>query len=126
MGVMEMTFPHQALRQDSVTRLLGHRSVLAVASARQAESRTVALLRQAERGPVSISDEAEQRIRYFSRRDGQRSAARGAFWQQITPERITEAPVYHADLANIKDVPLIDQATGEQSNHAGHGALRTI
>jgi hypothetical protein len=126
MGVMEMTFPHQALRQDSVNRRFGHRSVLAAASARQAASRTVAMLRRAERGPASIGDEAEQRIRYFGRHDDQKLAVRGAFWRDVAPTRITEAPVYHADLANIKDVSLIREATGEQLNHAGHGALRTI
>jgi hypothetical protein len=123
---MEMTFPHQALRQDSVNRRLGDRSVLAVASARQAESWTVAVVRRAERGPASIGDEAEQRIRYFGRHDGQKLAVRGAFWRDVAPERVTEAPVYHADLANIKDVSLFHQATGEQLNHAGHGTLRTI
>jgi hypothetical protein len=126
MGVMEMTFPHQALHRDSVKRRFAYRSVLAVASARQAESRTVAILRRSEHSSATIGDEATLRIRYFGGQDERRMAVCGPFWPNVAPERITEASVYQADSAIIKDVALIRQGTGEQFNHAGHGTLRTI
>jgi hypothetical protein len=123
---MEMTFPHQALRQDSVNRRLDHRHVLAVAMARQANCRTVAALRRAECGDASAGDEMAQRIHYFGRRDGRKVAVRGAFWRDVAPEPDSEATVYQCDLAYVKDGSLDREATGEQLNHAGHGTLRTI
>jgi hypothetical protein len=126
MGVMEMTFPHQTLRQDSASRRLGHSSVLAVASARQAGSRTVAMLRRAKREPSTICDDLAQRIHYFSQQNSEKMAVCGAFSHSVTLQEYNETTVYQSDLANVKVASLNQGATGEQLNHAGHGALRKI
>jgi hypothetical protein len=123
---MEMTFPHHALRQDSVIGRTDHKAMLAVAIARQANSRTVRALRRVEQGAAADVDQMAQRVHYFARGDGENKSARGAFWRDFETQPTCERPVYQADLANIKDVALVSEATGEQLNHAGHGALRTI
>jgi hypothetical protein len=111
---MEMTFPHFAPRQDSDTRI-DHKVMLAGAIARQANSRTVSAV---------PGDAAEQRIHYFAQADQLKVAVRGAFWRDIDMKPKSESGVYHAGSTNIKVRDLEDDGTGEQLNHAGHGALR--
>lgn len=123
---MEMTFPHSAMRQDSVTGRHDHKAMLAVAIARQANSRTVRALRQAEGKAVPGDDIVGDRIHYFAHAVGQEMAVRGAFWRDVTPEPTSEPAVYQAALAYIKEQSLNPDSTGEKLNHAGHGALRTL
>ena len=123
---MEMTFPHHALRQDSVTGRSDYKVLLATAFARQANSRTVRVLRRAEHDPAAGCDEVAKRIRYFARHDDQKMAVRGAFSRDVEPEPVCEQAIYQAGLANFKNQELDREATGEQLNHAGHGTLRTI
>lgn len=123
---MEMTFPHHAQRQDSVTSRFDHKAMLTKAIARQANSQTVRALRRAERLPADDRDEVVQRIHYFADHDGQKMAVRGAFWRDAEPEQSCEPVVYQADSANFKDQQLDQEATGEQLNHAGHGTSRTL
>lgn len=120
---MEMTFPHFAVRHDSGTRP-GLDDMLAVVVARQANSRTVRAVRLAEIAGQVGSDSAEQRICYFARIGSPKTAVRGAFWRNTKPETISEQAVYQAGSTNIKVNELNDYGTGEQFNHAGHGALR--
>ncbi len=120
---MEMTFPHFAPRQDSDTRI-DHKVMLAGAIARQANSRTVSAVRRAEAATQLPGDAAEQRIHYFAQADQLKVAVRGAFWRDIDMKPKSECGVYHAGSTNIKVRDLEDDGTGEQLNHAGHGALR--
>lgn len=121
-----MTFPHHALRQESVNSRFGHQAMLATAIARQANSRTVRAMRRAERIEFVPGDEVAQRIYYFAHRNEQKMAVRGAFWKNVEPKSNCESSVYQADLANLKVRDLEVEATGEQLNHAGHGALRKL
>jgi hypothetical protein len=123
---MEMTFPHSAMRQDSVTSRHDFKAMLAAAMARQANSRTVRALRQAEREAVSGGDNVANRIHYFANAVDQEMAIRGAFWRNVKPEPTSEPAVYQAALAYIKEQSLNPDSTGEKLNHAGHGALRTL
>lgn len=123
---MEMTFPHEAMRQDSVSGRFDHKAMLAAVIARQANSRTVRALRRAENQTVPGLDEVANRIHYFARHDGSKLAVRGAFWRDVAPEPNTEPTVYQSALAYVKDQTLDSEATGEQLNHAGHGALRKL
>jgi hypothetical protein len=123
---MEMTFPHHALRQDSVGGPKDYRTLLAVVIARQANSRTVHALRQAESASSSTSDAVDQRMHYFSGQDGQKVTVRGAFLRGAAAKPNTELDVYQAGSRNIKVQPLENQSTGEQLNHAGHGASRKL
>jgi hypothetical protein len=118
---MEMTFPHFAKRQDSVGRF-GFDAMLATAIARQASSRTVRAVRQAELGAKAEGDAAEQRIHYFAQIGDRKMAVRGAFWRDERSEPTSERIVYQAGSINIKVRDLEDDGTGEQLNHAGHGA----
>lgn len=120
---MEMTFPHFAVRHDSGTRPELD-DMLAVVAARQANSRTVRAVRLAETDVQARGDSAEQRIHYFARLGPPKMAVRGAFWRDTKPEPISEQAVYQAGSTNIKVNELQDYGTGEQFNHAGHGALR--
>jgi hypothetical protein len=120
---MEMTFPHFVLRQDSVspTRL---DAMLATVIARQANSRTVRTMRRAERAMLTECDPAEQRIHYFAHNEAQKIAVYGPFWRNNKWEPTSEQAVYQAGSMNIKVLELEQYGTGEQFNHAGHGALR--
>ena len=120
---MEMTFPHFALRQDSVgqTQL---DAMLATVIARQADSRTVRTMRRAESAALVDGDPAEQRIHYFAHKTAQKMAVRGPFWRDAKREPTSEQAVYQAGSMNIKVLELEQYGTGEQFNHAGHGALR--
>ena len=120
---MEMTFPHFAPRQDSVTKA-DHLAMLALAIARQANSQTVRAVRRAEASMLAHGDPAEQRIHYFARQGAKKMAVCGAFWRDAVRELTSEQAVYHAGSTNIKVRDLEDDGTGEQLNHAGHGALR--
>jgi hypothetical protein len=123
---MEMTFPHQALRQDSVSHRFDHKAIIAVAMKRQANSRTVRALRRAEIGVPANCDEIRQRIHYFGYGNGSESKVSGAFWSDRATVPTCERTVYQAALVNIKDDWVDRQATGEQFNHAGHGASRKL
>jgi hypothetical protein len=120
---MEMTFPHFALRQDSVSpnRL---DAMLATVIARQANSRTVRTMRRAEKTVLAGGDAAEQRIHYFAYKETQEMAVRGAFWRDTKQQPTSEQAVYQAGSNNVKVLELKQYGTGEQFNHAGHGALR--
>lgn len=120
---MEMTFPHFAVRHDSGTRP-GLDDMLAVVVARQANSRTVRAVRLAETADCVGGNSAEQRICYFAQTGSPKTAVRGAFWRHIKPGPMSEQTVYQAGSTNIKVNELNEYGTGEQFNHAGHGALR--
>lgn len=125
-GVMEMTFPHTALSQDSVDRKNDYVAMLAMASARQANSRTVRIVRRAASGMDAGGDFITRRINFFATKDRAKVAVCGAFAQKIKAEPICEADVYQSDSAYIKDHRLEDEATGVQLTHAGHGVSRTL
>lgn len=122
---MEMTFPHFAANQDSPRRV-GLGMLLASVIARQANSQTVRVVRRAETAPLVYGDDKEQRIRYFARNGVRKMAVRGAFWRVPKPALTSEHGVYQAGSKNIKVRDLNDDGTGEQLNHAGHGALRKL
>lgn len=123
---MEMTFPHHALRQDSDSRRFDHKAMIAVATKRQANSRTVRALRRAEFGSLANRDQMGQRIHYFATGNDSEPKVSGAFWSDRATEPTCERTVYQAALVNIKDDWVDRQATGEQFNHAGHGASRKL
>jgi hypothetical protein len=123
---MEMTFPHHSLRQDPVTSRNETKAILATVAARQADSRTVRILRQAERGGLPHGNDAEQRIRYFAKQDVQKMAVRGAFWRHTEVKPNAELDVYQSGSVYFKDQYLDHASTGEHLTLAGHGALRTI
>ncbi len=123
---MEMTFPHYTLRQDSVGSQKDYRTLLAVVNARQANSRTVRALRQAESVSSVNGDYIDQRLHYFAGQHSRIMAVRGEFWPGAKVKPNTEPDVYQAGSTNIKVRLVEDQPTGEQLNHAGHGASRKL
>jgi hypothetical protein len=114
MGVMEMTFPHESLRQHSGNHRTRHRAILSAADARQAESQTVRAVRRAERVGRTQGDGDIERIHYFAHLECPKPAVRGAFWKNIAQPAKCELSVYQADLMNIKQHDLEHEATGEQ------------
>ena len=122
---MEMTFPHFAARQDSAGQV-GLETLLASVIARQANSQTVRAVRRAETAALAYGDDGEQRIHYFAQYGVRKTAVRGAFWRDEKSEPSSEQAVYQAGSMNIKVRDLEDDGTGEQLNHAGHGALRKL
>lgn len=123
---MEMTFPHTLPSQDSVDRKNDYVAMLAMASARQANSRTVHVVRQAAKGIEAGGDFMTRRLNYFATKDRAKAAVYGAFWKINVAEPICEADVYQSDSGSIKDHRLEDKATGVQLTHAGHGVSRTL
>lgn len=123
---MEMTFPHTAPRQDSVDRKNDYVAMLAMASARQANSRTVRAVRRAANGMEASGDFITRRINFFATKDRAKVAVCGAFGQKNKAEPMCEADVYQSDSGYIKDHHLQDKATGVQLTHAGHGVSRTL
>jgi hypothetical protein len=123
---MEMTFPHHLLRQGSTGSRLGHRSILSVAAARQANSQTVRVLRQAAQLPSAEDSDDVERIHYFARYSDRKIAVRGAFWKEHGRKAICEPTIYQAASMNIKQHHLDHEATGEQLDRAGHGASRKL
>lgn len=119
---MEMSFPHHALRKCAKTATIGDESVLAVARARQAKSRTVRALRRAQLGDVADCDDLAARIHYFAAEPDAEMAVRGAFWQKTEPAKTDEDSFYQSDSANIKVKPLSPSGTGTDVNLTGHGA----
>lgn len=124
---MEMTFPHPVSRPEYEARH-GHRAMLATAIARQANGRTARLVSMAGRGDSS-GDAIVQRIHYFGSKLGIKrpfgpfSATRRT---QETGQAKYEIGVYQDASRNSKAHDANGDGTGEQFNHAGHGALRTL
>lgn len=123
---MEMTFPHEALRPDSVTSRKDHKAILATVIARQANSRTVRAVRRAELGMSAKASDSDSRIHYFAGHTVQKMAVRGAFWRQETVQPKAKPDVYQEGLVYIKDLDLESQATGEYLTLAGQGKLRKL
>lgn len=119
---MEMNFPHHALRQDSDVSPKDIKSVLDAARLRQANSRTVQVLHQAEQGGAQEPDELAARIHCFTADPNVGMGVGGSFWQKTEPEKTDEASVYHAASVNIKDQLLPVGETGTELTLAGHGA----
>lgn len=129
---MEMTFPHPVSRTGDATRQ-GHQAMLAAAIARQANSRTArAVSLASRRGGIgdSSGDAIEQRIHYFGSHHLGISAPSGPFGAtrrtQETSQVKYENGVYQDASRNSKAPDINGERTGEQFNHAGHGALRTL
>jgi hypothetical protein len=123
---MEMTFPCPLLREDSIDDRIARQTILSIAASRQANSRTVHTLRQAERTLQADGKGNAERIHYFAHHANRKTAVRGAFWRNCKHKTTYEPTVYQAALVNIKHYDLDNEGTGEQFNHAGHGASRTL
>lgn len=121
---MEMNFPHFALRQEPDSNRVDLKAVLDAARLRQANSRTVKALRQAEEGNLEDPDDLAARIHYFALESQADMPVRGSFWQKADAEKLNEETVYQAALANVKDQALSTIETGTELNQAGHGALQ--
>jgi hypothetical protein len=119
---MEMTFPHHALRQDSDISRKDRQSALDAARLRQANSRTVRFLHQADQGGAPEPDNLAARIQCFAAAPNAERAVGGPFWQKSGPEKTDKPPVYHTALGNIKAHLLPIDATGIELTLAGHGA----
>ena len=119
---MEMTFPHHALRQDSDISRKDRQSALDAARLRQANSRTVRFLHQADQGGAPEPDDLAARIQCFAAAPNAERAVGGPFWQKSGPEKTDKPPVYHTALGNIKGRLLPIDATGTELTLAGHGA----
>jgi hypothetical protein len=119
---MELTFPPLAGAGESKQR--SAHVLLARLSARQERSRTVRLLRQSGTTGVTCKGGAELRMEYFGNVSTPKHHVYGAFWVQGKHQGSTEYGGNHSDSANIKADALKSEETGEQFNHAGHGALR--
>ena len=119
---MEMTFPHHALRQDSDISRKDRQSALDAARLRQANSRTVRFLHQADQGGAPEPDDLAARIQCFAAVPNAERAVGGAFWQKSRPEKTDKPPVYQTALGNIKGRLLPIDATGTELSLAGHGA----
>ena len=121
---MDMNFPHKALRQESDISRKDRKSVLDAVRLRQANSRTVRFLHQAEQGGAPEPDELAARIQCFTADPSARFTVGGSFWQKTDPEKTYEPNIYHAALVNIKDQLLTIDATETELNLAGHGAKK--
>ena len=119
---MEMNFPHHALRHDSDISRKDRQSALDAARLRQANSRTVRFLHQADQGGAPEPDDLAARIHCFAAAPNAERAVRGSFWQKSGPEKTNEPSVYHTALGNIKAHLLPIDATGTELTLAGHGA----
>lgn len=119
---MEMNFPHHALRQDSDISRKDRQSALDAARLRQANSRTVRFLHQADQGGASEPDNLAARIHCFAAAPNAERAVGGSFWQKSVPEKTNEPSVYQTALGNIKAHLLPIDATGTELTLAGHGA----
>jgi hypothetical protein len=131
---MEMTFPHRESGQRTVNGRADYQAMLAIATARQTNSRTVQAMLIAGRtnhdSPSAKGDNVEQRIHYFGSRLGSGQAPSGAFWSahrtQDTGQAKYESSVYQNASTNIKAHDVNSDWTGEQFNQTGHGASRTL
>jgi hypothetical protein len=123
---MEMTFPHESVSQNSVVRRNDHKALIAAITERQANSRTVQLLRRVEGNMSVAGDSASQRIQYFASKKSEKVAVCGAFWRASETDRKCEDTIYQANSAYIKDQQIEEDATGVESTHAGHGVSRTL
>ncbi len=119
---MEMNFPHHALRQDSDISRKDRQSALDAARLRQANSRTVRFLHQADKGGAPEPDNLAARIQCFAAAPNAERAVGGPFWQKSGPEKTDKPPVYQTALGNIKGGLLPIDATGTELTLAGHGA----
>ena len=119
---MEMNFPHHALRQDSDISRKDRQSALDAARLRQANSRTVRFLHQADQCGAPEPDDLAARIHCFAAAPNAERAVGGSFWQKSGPEKTNEPPVYQTALGNIKGRLLPIDATGTELTLAGHGA----
>jgi len=119
---MEMNFPHHALRQDSDISRKDRQSALDAARLRQANSRTVRFLHQADKGGAQEPDNLAARIQCFAAAPNAERAVGGPFWQKSGPEKTDKPPVYQTALGNIKGRLLPIDATGTELTLAGHGA----
>jgi hypothetical protein len=78
---MDMDFPHPRHATSAGTRKADYSALIATATLRQANSRTVSALLSAPRLHGGDTDVLGSRIAYFSARSGNRAATpRGAFW----------------------------------------------
>lgn len=127
---MEMTFPHSATRQTADKRSRAHDTIVATIVARQNDSLTAQAMATAKglrRTLTAVSDDAvDQRIHYFGSQPVNGKAPGGSFLDAATKDDRAEFKVYQADSANIKALGLPDGGTGQQTDHVGHGASRTI
>ena len=82
--LMDMNFPHRALRQSAEPVTGNAETVLDAARARQANSRTVRALRRAEHGNTVESDDLAARIHCFTAEPSAEIAVRGSFWEKAT------------------------------------------
>ena len=119
---MEMNFPHHALRQDSDISRKDRQSALDAARLRQANSRTVRFLHQADQGGAAEPDDLAARIHCFAAAPNAERAVGGSFWHKSGPEKKDKPPVYQTALGNIKGRLLPIDATGTELTLAGHGA----
>lgn len=119
---MEMNFPHHALRQDSDISRKDRQSALDAARLRQANSRTVRFLHQADQCGAPEPDDLAARIQCFAAAPNAERAVGGSFWHKSGPEKTNEPSVYHTALGNIKGHLLPIDATGTELTLAGHGA----
>jgi hypothetical protein len=123
---MEMTFPHESVSQNSAIHRNDHKALIAAIMARQANSRTVQLLRRVDGAMSAGGDAASQRIQYFASRKSDKVAVCGAFWRENEADHKCKDAIYQANSAYIKDQQIEEDATGVQSTHAGHGVSRTL
>jgi hypothetical protein len=119
---MEMNFPHHALRHDSDINPKDRKSALDAARLRQANSRTVRFLHQADQCGAPEPNDLAARIHCFAAAPNAERAVGGSFWQKSGPEKTNEPPVYQTALGNIKGRLLPIDATGTELTLAGHGA----
>lgn len=131
---MEMNFPHPALRQTAAHDRHDHKAMLAAAMTRQANSRTARAMAITGINQGSATntkrDMVDQLIHYFGSGDHDEQSPSGAFFpagsKQMVDGQISEPGIYQNASTNIKAHDLDDDGTGEQSNHPGHGASRTL
>ena len=78
---MDMDFPHPRRTESAGTYKADYAALIATATSRQANSRTVSALLSAPRSHGQDTDVLGSRIAYFAMRSGNRAASpRGAFW----------------------------------------------
>ena len=78
---MDMDFPHPRRAESAGTQSADYSALIATATSRQANSRTVSALLSAPRLGGQDADVLGSRIAYFAKRSGNRAASpRGAFW----------------------------------------------
>ena len=125
-----MTFPHKVVRQQELGDQQGHRAILAIAIARQADSQTARAVAKLNDDASDSNDAINERIHYFGAHNSETATPSGAFGSSHrihdTVQSNCKNGVYQDASMNCKAHGLNGDWTREQFNQTGQEASRTL